>query len=68
MTGNVALLDAPMLDHEAAASLARRALHVTFIVVAVAMTIYILGHLGALAVYGLPAPFVRRIPARAQAA
>ncbi len=68
MTGGVALLDAPVIDREVVALWARRALHATFIVVAVAMTVYILGHMGTLAVYGLPAPFLRRIPVRAEAA
>jgi hypothetical protein len=48
--------------------LARRILFGAMIVAGVATTLFILGHLGTLAVYGLPAPFLRRIPVRADAA
>ena len=34
------------------------------IVTGVVATFYILGHMGALVVYGLPAPFLRRVPVR----
>jgi transcriptional regulator GlxA family with amidase domain len=39
-----------------------RAVRVAFLVVGVAATAWILGQLGVLLVYGLPAPFIRRIP------
>ena len=35
-----------------------------FVVVGVAATVWILGQFGTLMVYGLPAPFIRRIPSR----
>jgi len=35
------------------------------IVSGVAATMFILGHMGTLVVYGLPAPFLRRVPVRA---
>jgi cell division protein FtsW (lipid II flippase) len=35
--------------------------------VGIGATIYILGHMGLLVVYGLPAPFLRRVPVRAAA-
>jgi hypothetical protein len=35
------------------------------IVAGVAATVFILGHMGTLVVYGLPAPFLRRVPVRA---
>jgi hypothetical protein len=44
-----------------------RAVRVAFIVVGVAATAWILGQVGVLLVYGLPAPFIRRVPV-AQAA
>ncbi len=39
-----------------------RAVRVAFLVVGVAATAWILGQLGVLLVYGLPAPFIRRVP------
>ena len=42
----------------------RKALAVAFVVVGVAATAWILGQFGTLMVYGLPAPFISRIPAR----
>lgn len=46
----------------------RRALSIAFIVVGVAATAWILGQFGTLLVYGLPAPFIRRVPVLARAA
>ena len=44
---------------------ARRIALGAMVVVGVAATVYILGHMGTLVVYGLPAPFLRRVPVRA---
>lgn len=44
---------------------ARRIALSAMLVAGIATTIYILGHMGALVVYGLPAPFLRRVPVRA---
>jgi hypothetical protein len=43
---------------------ARRIALGALIVAGVAATFYILGHMGTLVVYGLPAPFLRRVPVR----
>ena len=43
---------------------ARRIALSAMLVAGIATTIYILGHMGALVVYGLPAPFLRRVPVR----
>jgi len=43
----------------------RRILLGGLIVAGVAATMFILGHMGTLVVYGLPAPFLRRVPVRA---
>jgi hypothetical protein len=43
----------------------RRILLGALIVSGVAATMFILGHMGTLVVYGLPAPFLRRVPVRA---
>lgn len=40
----------------------KTALKVAFVVVGVAATAWILGQFGMLLVYGLPAPFIRRVP------
>ena len=44
---------------------ARRIAMGAMLVAGIAATVYILGHMGALVVYGLPAPFLRRVPVRA---
>ena len=46
---------------------ARRLALGAIIVMGVAATVFILGHMGTLAVYGLPAPFLRRVPVRVAA-
>lgn len=43
----------------------RRIVFGAMIVAGVAATMFILGHMGTLVVYGLPAPFLRRVPVRA---
>lgn len=45
----------------------RTATRIAFLVVGVAATAWILGLYGTLLVYGLPAPFVRRVPVAAAA-
>ena len=41
---------------------ARRIALSVMLAAAIAATIYILGHMGTLVVYGLPAPLLRRVP------
>jgi hypothetical protein len=67
MTGQRVMGEANAVTWEAMRLWTRRVLQATFIVAGLAMTVYILGHMGALVVYGLPAPFLRRIPVRAAA-
>lgn len=43
------------------------ALKVAFLVVGIAATAWILGQYGTILVYGLPAPFIRRVPVTAAA-
>lgn len=45
----------------------RRVTKIAFLVVGIAATAFILGQYEALMVYGLPAPFLRRVPVRAAA-
>ena len=52
------------VDVEAARELGRRLAVWAIIAVGVVATIWILSHMGSLAVYGLPAPFLRRVPVR----
>jgi hypothetical protein len=52
------------VDVEAARQLGRRVAVWALIGVGVVATIWILSHMGSLAVYGLPAPFLRRVPVR----
>ena len=40
----------------------RRAAKVMFMVIGIAATAWILGQYGTILVYGLPAPFLRRVP------
>jgi transcriptional regulator GlxA family with amidase domain len=40
----------------------RRAVKVAFMVIGIAATAWILGQYGTILVYGLPAPFLRRVP------
>ena len=40
----------------------RRAVKIAFMVVGIAATAWILGQYGTFLVYGLPAPFLRRVP------
>jgi hypothetical protein len=52
------------VDVEAARQLGRRLAVWALIGVGVVATMWILSHMGSLAVYGLPAPFLRRVPVR----
>jgi hypothetical protein len=65
MTGELVLVETAALDRETMVRWAKYALRAAFIVGAVAATVFILSHMGTLAVYGLPAPFLRRVPVRA---
>ena len=56
------------VDVEAARELGRRLAVWAIIGVVVVATIWILSHMGSLAVYGLPAPFLRRVLVRNAAA
>jgi hypothetical protein len=65
MTPELVIADAVALSAADARRLLHRIAVSALIVAGVAATIYILGHMGSLVVYGLPAPFLRRIPVRA---
>ena len=52
------------IDVEAARQLGRRLAVWALIGVGIVATIWILSHMGSVAVYGLPAPFLRRVPVR----
>jgi cell division protein FtsW (lipid II flippase) len=64
MTRGLVMTDMVGVDYEAARQFGRRLAIAAFIAVGVVATIWILGHMGTLAVYGLPAPFIRRVPVR----
>jgi hypothetical protein len=68
MNAELVITDSVEIPSIDAWQLARRILFGVMIVAGVATTLFILGHLGTLAVYGLPAPFLRRVPVRAAAA
>jgi len=63
MTAELVMVE-PMIgqgvDADVARLWARRLAYAAFLVVGIAATVMILGQLGTLAVYGLPAPFLRR--------
>ena len=52
------------IDVEAARQLGRRLAVYALIGVGIVATMWILSHMGSVAVYGLPAPFLRRVPVR----
>jgi hypothetical protein len=64
MTGEMVMTRTLDLDVEAARQLGRRLAVWAIIGVGVVATIWILSHMGSLAVYGLPAPLLRRVPVR----
>jgi hypothetical protein len=65
MTRELVMAEAAEASIETAKLWARRIVLGAMLVVGIAATAYILGHMGALVVYGLPAPFLRRVPVRA---
>jgi hypothetical protein len=64
MTREMVVTRALEVDVEPARQLGRRLALWALIGVGVLTTIWILNHSGWLAVYGLPAPFLRRVPVR----
>ena len=52
------------IDVEAARQIGRRLAVWALIGVGIVVTMWILSHTGSIAVYGLPAPFLRRVPVR----
>ena len=52
------------IDVEAAFQIGRRLAVWALIGVGIIATMWILSHMGSVAVYGLPAPFLRRVPVR----
>jgi cell division protein FtsW (lipid II flippase) len=67
MTGELVMAEAAEASVATAKLWARRIAMGAMLAAGIAATVYILGHMGALVVYGLPAPFLRRVPARAVA-
>jgi hypothetical protein len=65
MNAELVMTDAVGISSADAWQLARRIVFGAMIVAGVAATMFILGHMGTLVVYGLPAPFLRRVPVRA---
>ena len=65
MNPELVMTDAMALSSADAWLWTRRILLGGLIVAGVAATMFILGHMGTLVVYGLPAPFLRRVPVRA---
>lgn len=65
MNPELVLTDGMPISSADAWQWARRILFGAMIVTGVAATMFILGHMGTLVVYGLPAPFLRRVPVRA---
>jgi hypothetical protein len=64
MTREMVMTQTLEMDVEAARQLGRRLAMWALIGVGVVATVWILSHMGSLAVYGLPAPFLRRVPVR----
>jgi hypothetical protein len=64
MTREMVMTQALEVDVEPARQLGRRLAVWALIGVGVVATIWILTHTGPLVVYGLPAPFLRRVPIR----
>jgi cell division protein FtsW (lipid II flippase) len=64
MTRGMVMTDTVGVDYEAARQFGRRLAIAALIAVGVVATVWILVHMGSLAVYGLPAPFIRRVPVR----
>ena len=62
MTREMVMAQTLDVDVEGARQLGRRLAVWALIGVGVIATMWILSHMGSLAVYGLPAPFLRRVP------
>jgi hypothetical protein len=62
MTRELVMAEAAEASVATAKLWARRIAMGAMLAVGIAATVYILGHMGALVVYGLPAPFLRRVP------
>ena len=65
MTRELVMAEAAEASVATASLWARRIALGAMLAVGIAATVYILGHMGALVVYGLPAPLLRRVPVRA---
>jgi cell division protein FtsW (lipid II flippase) len=68
MTRELVMAEAAEASVATARLWARRIALGAMLLVGVAGTVYILGHMGAMVVYGLPAPFLRRMPRAVEAA
>jgi hypothetical protein len=64
MTRELVMAEAAEASVATAMLWARRIALGAMLVAGIAATVYILGHMGAMVVYGLPAPFLRRVPVR----
>jgi hypothetical protein len=64
MTRELVMTEAAEASVATAMLWARRIALGAMLVAGIAATVYILGHMGAMVVYGLPAPFLRRVPVR----
>ncbi len=64
MTGEMVMTRTLDIDVEAACQIGRRLAVWALIGVGIIATMWILSHMGSVAVYGLPAPFLRRVPVR----
>ena len=62
MTRELVMAEAVEVSAATARLWARRIALGAMMAMGVGATIYILGHIGVLVVYGLPAPFLRRVP------
>lgn len=62
MTRELVMAEAAEASVATAKLWARRIAFGAMLAVGIAATVYILGHMGAMVVYGLPAPFLRRVP------
>jgi hypothetical protein len=65
MTRELVMAEAAEASVATVALWARRIAFGAMLAAGIAATVYILGHMGTLVVYGLPAPFLRRVPVRA---
>ncbi len=61
MTRELVMAEAAEASIETAKLWAGRIAFGAMLAIGIAATVYILGHMGAMVVYGLPAPFLRRV-------